>query len=108
MKGKEKRRIVSFGAIAGLAAVVGGIAAATALWLRRPRRARPHGLAHRADGTDDSASLYAHVADEGTIPDINMGVPAASEPMTAEGDAGAAYDLAVPHFPEELAIPGRP
>jgi len=88
---------------AGLAAILGGVSAAAAIWMWYSARARPQGLAHRADGTDDSASLTAGIADEGMIPDIDL--PMAPDPGPPESEAAnAGYP---PHFPDELVIPAR-
>lgn len=49
----------------GSAAIAGAAIALYATARRQPRR-----LAHRVDGSDDSASFAAGIADEGTIPDV--------------------------------------
>lgn len=108
MSRDSRNRIVPPAALAGLTAAAGGIAAIAAVWIWRSRRARSPGLTHRADGTDDSASLSARIADEGMIPDIDLGASAPAEPVIPIGeDADTSPDPAVPHFPEELAIPAR-
>lgn len=44
-------------------------AAAVMLWKNRQRRPGHAMRAHRADGSDDTASFSAGIADEGIIPD---------------------------------------
>lgn len=56
-------------------ALMGGAvlsAAAAMLWKNMGRKSSPGVRAHRADGSDDSASFSAGIADEGTIPDSSV------------------------------------